>query len=45
MTGYADTQAVEKVLGGDWVLRKPFKVEELAAAMRKALEPHEVAGE
>jgi CheY-like chemotaxis protein len=38
VTGYADTCAVEKVLGDDRVLRKPFKVEELATALRRALD-------
>jgi CheY-like chemotaxis protein len=37
VTGYADTRAVEAVVGNDFVLRKPFKVEELANCMRKAL--------
>jgi PAS domain S-box-containing protein len=41
VTGYADTHAVEKVLGGDWVLRKPFKVEELATTLRRALDSAE----
>ena len=39
VTGYADTQAVDRVLGGDRILRKPFKVEELASALRRALDP------
>jgi CheY-like chemotaxis protein len=38
VTGYADTQAVDRVLGGDRILRKPFKVEELASALRRALD-------
>jgi CheY-like chemotaxis protein len=37
VTGYADTQAVERVVGTDSILRKPFKVEDLANSMRKAL--------
>ncbi len=41
VTGYADTRAVEKVVGDDWVIRKPFKVEELALALRRALDPAE----
>jgi PAS domain S-box-containing protein len=39
VTGYADTQAVERVVGTDAILRKPFKVEDLASSMRKALAP------
>ncbi|MDB5396423.1 MAG: sensor hybrid histidine kinase [Rhodospirillales bacterium] len=37
VTGYADTQAVERVVGTDSILRKPFKVGDLATSMRKAL--------
>ena len=37
VTGYADTRAVERVVGADSILRKPFKVEDLASSMRKAL--------
>ncbi len=37
VTGYADTRAVERVVGTDAILRKPFKVEDLANSMRKAL--------
>jgi signal transduction histidine kinase/DNA-binding response OmpR family regulator len=37
VTGYADTHAVERVVGTDSILRKPFKVEDLANSMRKAL--------
>ena len=36
-TGYADMAAVEKVVPAERVLRKPFKVEELAAAVEAAL--------
>ncbi len=37
VTGYADTKAVERVVGTDSILRKPFKVEDLANSMRRAL--------
>jgi len=37
VTGYADTRAVERVVGADAILRKPFKVEDLANSMRRAL--------
>jgi signal transduction histidine kinase len=37
VTGYADTRAVERVVGTDAILRKPFKVEDLANSMRRAL--------
>jgi len=37
VTGYADTKAVERVVGTDAILRKPFKVEDLANSMRRAL--------
>jgi len=37
VTGYADTKAVERVVGADSILRKPFKVEDLANSMRRAL--------
>lgn len=37
VTGYADTEAVERVVGSNSILRKPFKVDDLANAMRKAL--------
>jgi CheY-like chemotaxis protein/two-component sensor histidine kinase len=37
VTGYADTKAVERVVGSDAILRKPFKVEDLANSMRRAL--------
>jgi CheY-like chemotaxis protein len=37
VTGYADAQAVERVVGPESILRKPFKVEKLADSMRRAL--------
>jgi len=37
-TGYADMEAVHAVVPADRVLRKPFQVNELAAAVRRALE-------
>jgi PAS domain S-box-containing protein len=37
VTGYADTKAVERVVGMESILRKPFKVEDLASSMRRAL--------
>jgi len=37
VTGYADAKAVERVVGTDAILRKPFRVEELANSMRRAL--------
>jgi len=37
VTGYADTKAVERVVGTEAILRKPFKVEDLANSMRRAL--------
>jgi signal transduction histidine kinase/ActR/RegA family two-component response regulator len=36
-TGYADMDAVDKVVAADRVLRKPFKINDLAAAVRAAL--------
>jgi CheY-like chemotaxis protein len=36
-TGYADMDAVDKVIGSDRVLRKPFEVGELESAVRAAL--------
>lgn len=36
-TGYADMQAVEKVIGLDAVLRKPFQISDLAASVKRAL--------
>jgi len=36
-TGYADMRAVEQVVGTESVLRKPFDINDLAAAARKAL--------
>jgi signal transduction histidine kinase len=39
VTGYADTEAIESVVTGESVLRKPFKVDELARAVHAALAP------
>jgi len=36
-TGYADMHAIDKVLGGDLLLRKPFQLAELAASVARAL--------
>lgn len=36
-TGYADMGAVEQVMASENVLRKPFRIEELEEAVRKAL--------
>ncbi|WP_050463989.1 hybrid sensor histidine kinase/response regulator [Herbaspirillum autotrophicum] len=36
-TGYADMQAVEKVIGLDAVLRKPFQISDLAGSVKRAL--------
>jgi signal transduction histidine kinase/ActR/RegA family two-component response regulator len=36
-TGYADMEAVEKVVEADRVLRKPFQIDALATAVRSAL--------
>lgn len=36
-TGYADMQAVEKVIGLDAVLRKPFQISDLASSVKRAL--------
>jgi signal transduction histidine kinase/ActR/RegA family two-component response regulator len=36
-TGYADMEAVEKVVDPERVLRKPFQIDELEAAVRTAL--------
>jgi len=36
-TGYADMDAVDEVVAADRVLRKPFHIDELAAAVRAAL--------
>lgn len=42
-TGYADMDAVDEVVAADRVLRKPFHIDELAAAVRAALaDPHMV---
>ncbi|MDQ2822547.1 MAG: response regulator [Pseudomonadota bacterium] len=36
-TGYADMEAVDKVIGNNFVLRKPFELSELANSVDKAL--------
>ena len=36
-TGYADMEAVDKVIGNNYVLRKPFELSELANSVDKAL--------
>ena len=36
-TGYADMDAVDEVVAGDRVLRKPFHINDLAAAVRAAV--------
>ena len=36
-TGYADMDAVDKVIGSEHVLRKPFQIDDLATAVRSAL--------
>ncbi|TAJ64445.1 response regulator, partial [Brevundimonas sp.] len=38
-TGYADMEAVDRVMPMDSVLRKPFRLAELGVAVRKALAP------
>lgn len=38
-TGYADMEAVDRVIPVENLLRKPFRVSELALAVRKALAP------
>lgn len=38
-TGYADMEAVDRVMPLDDLLRKPFRLSELAKAVRKALDP------
>ena len=37
-TGYADMRAIEEVIGEDMLLRKPFQLVELAAAVERALQ-------
>src|SRR5450830_1733625 len=37
-TGYADMQAVEKVISLDAVLRKPFQISELAGSVKRAMQ-------
>jgi PAS domain S-box-containing protein len=36
-TGYADMDAVEKVIGSNFILRKPFRIDDLAESVRRAL--------
>ena len=36
-TGYADMKAIDEVLGGDILLRKPFQLAELALSVERAL--------
>jgi signal transduction histidine kinase len=38
-TGYADMEAVDRVMSPENLLRKPFRVSELAVAVRRALTP------
>jgi PAS domain S-box-containing protein len=38
VTGYADARAIKDLLSSEAVLRKPFKVSDLAIAVRRALE-------
>lgn len=40
-TGYADMRAIEEVIGEDMLLRKPFQLVELAAAVERALQGRE----
>jgi PAS domain S-box-containing protein len=42
-TGYADMQAVEKVIDLDAVLRKPFQITELANSVKRAMHTAEAA--
>ncbi len=42
-TGYADMQAVEKVIGLDAVLRKPFQISELAGSVKRAMQAQPLA--
>lgn len=37
ITGYADAGAIRELVNSEAVLRKPFKVSDLAVAVRKAL--------
>ncbi len=39
-TGYADMDAVHRVVDPSQVLRKPFQIGELEVAVRRALAPH-----
>jgi CheY-like chemotaxis protein len=38
VTGYAEARAIEDLVSAESVLRKPFKVSDLALACRKALD-------
>jgi DNA-binding NtrC family response regulator len=38
VTGYADAKAIKDLVKSEAVLRKPFKVSDLAIAVRRALE-------
>jgi len=42
-TGYADMEAVDKVIGLGGVLRKPFRINDLQAAVQNALHPRALA--
>ena len=42
-TGYADMEAVDKIIGSEHVLRKPFQIDDLATAVRSALAARETA--
>jgi signal transduction histidine kinase/CheY-like chemotaxis protein len=42
-TGYADMEAVDKVIGLGGLLRKPFRIDDLQAAVRNALQSRERA--
>jgi CheY-like chemotaxis protein len=43
-TGYADMDAVDKVIGLGALLRKPFRIDDLEKAVRHALQTREPAG-
>lgn len=43
-TGYADMDAVDKVIGLGALLRKPFRIDDLQKAVRHALQTREPAG-
>lgn len=42
-TGYADMQAVEKVISLDSVLRKPFQISDLAGSVKRAMQTRRFA--